>query len=370
MDSTKQSTFAKEDANKEAVGSSGAESGAVDVYTCGLYVRIGMELYITSLSTRDSTRATEEVSVIGAIIGVIQSSLPYLKQILRKATIASIASKQIFVHNAIDSQILWTVAKAFICINASLEDPSHLANIRECDGMSVVSNMVSIFSQQMLQCDTVLLNHHSKNILESVFEIISCMIDHSVRGNFAAGDRESEVQILQTPAFADLVAFIFKSPFHTNEYLWAELLSLLKEGINAEPSYLGTFLRSSYAEPIAQAFSYSTHQDNFLNASPSKIDIVLPHLSRFVASLCITGEGRSGYARMSYLECSLNLLCTLPVSCHTVRGCHQIRVDVVRVLCCILCEMILGICRTRFKAIFVKHLRQCVTRLPPLRRKE
>ena len=69
------------------------------------------------------------------------------------------------------------------------------------------------------------------------------MISHSVRGNFAAGDRESEVQILQTPAFADLVAFIFKSPFHTNEYLWAELLSLLKEGINAEPSYLGTFCR-------------------------------------------------------------------------------------------------------------------------------
>ena len=122
---------------------------------------------------------------------------------------------------------------------------------------------------------------------------------------------------------------MFRSPFHNNEFLWAELLSLIKEAINAEPTYLAHFLRSAYAQAISDTLS---NYSEWFYSSPSKVDFVLPHIARFTGSLCITAEGlawvREKKLPEMIIDAILHKACYMPVSeglsGDTVRRCARV----------------------------------------------
>jgi hypothetical protein len=196
------------------------------------------------------------------------------------------------------------MAKAVVCVQTCVED-AHQAAIRECDGFRLLASVVDIFAGELTRSggdsdsdssgsgsntsSRVLLDHYSKSIVESVLEILACAIDSSRRNGFSGSEGDNEVQILQRDSFTRLATAVFRAGFKGHEYLWAELFSLIREGVNAEPTYLGQFLRSDYAVPIQAALS-DPHA--FFMASPSHLDVVLPHIARFTSALCITAEGR------------------------------------------------------------------------------
>ena len=103
----------------------------LQMYCIGLYVRIGMELFITSLATNDASHPQGDIAVVGAIVGVVQSFMPYLKTILAGIVEDANASKGVSIDvsksslssttrtvavkplSVLDSQVLWTMAKGF-----------------------------------------------------------------------------------------------------------------------------------------------------------------------------------------------------------------------------------------------------------------
>ena len=142
-----------------------------------------MELFITSLATNDASHPQGDIAVVGAIVGVVQSFMPYLKTILAGITEDANASKGVSIDvsksslssttrtvavkplSVLDSQVLWTMAKALV-YNSCLEHTSHFASVRG-EGFKAVTNVVDIFSAEMLRGDAVYLEHFSRTIIES-----------------------------------------------------------------------------------------------------------------------------------------------------------------------------------------------------------
>jgi hypothetical protein len=82
-----------------------------DATACGLYVRIGMELFIASLSARDSAGGGQgDIAVVGAIVGVLQSSIPYLRSILAAATTLNLSTERV---NALCVRVLLYYCSSF-----------------------------------------------------------------------------------------------------------------------------------------------------------------------------------------------------------------------------------------------------------------
>ena len=254
----------------------------------GTYVRIGLELFITCLITRDPTNAVEDAPVVGAIVGFLQASVPTVQAILQ--------SSNEFVQNnpgkmcklsKWDSQVMWTVAKGLVCVSICIQH-NYATIVRECDTISLLTTLIESFTDIWTE-DISLMDSPCKGVLDGILDILCDNIDNSRRSGF--GEADNGVQIIHQPCFSKLCMLIFKSPYKNNEYLWIEILSLIKESINAEPTFLGQFLRSDYIVLFKNVLK-SPFDSHPLFSSPSKLEPVLLPLSKLAYSMCITTEGQ------------------------------------------------------------------------------
>ena len=106
------------------------------------------------------------------------------------------------------------------------------------------------------------------------------------------------MQIIHQPWFSKICLLVFNAPFGGNEPIWTSLLHLLKAAINAEPSFLGQFLRSEYLQVLLKLLDPSAAQNPAANPRAlilhgHKLEDVLVTLAKLVQSMCITPEGQA-----------------------------------------------------------------------------
>ena len=161
------------------------------------------------------------------------------------------------------------VYKGFACINMCIQ--YEYGNIlRECDGLSLLTEFVTIYADKWTESITY-LDYYTKDVLDSVLDITCDVIDMSRRSGF--GESDNGVQFIHQPCFSAICTKICTSSFVDNEYLWIDVITLLKEAIVSEPTFLSVVLSSDYVEPFSNALKIDN--GSFLWTSLSKSDSLL-----------------------------------------------------------------------------------------------
>eukprot|EP00605_Chrysophyceae_sp_TOSAG23-4_P003045 GSChrysophyteH1.ASY1.ANO1.3350.1 assembled CDS len=264
------------------------KSDRVDALTYATYVRSGLELFINAVQTREVADAVLDAPVVGAIVGFLQASLPIVTEILiRGNDFVQANPGKTTVLSKWDTQIVCTVNKGFVCLSMCIQY-GYGQVLRECDGLSLLTAFIELYADRWSE-SLSFLEKNLKNTLDSVLDITSDVIDLSRRNAF--GETDNGVQLIHQPCFAVICGKIFSVPFYDNEYLWIDLLTLLKEAIVSEPTFLGVVLRSEYIGSFSVMLKRLSSDDGFLS-SPSKISALLIPLAKLSYSMCITADGQ------------------------------------------------------------------------------
>ena len=268
---------------------SSAKATDIAPQVLGSYARIGMELFITGLTAMESSNKLDDVPVIAAIIGFLKASLPAVTSILQACNVFTKRHPDRCLKlDMWDVQVLNTVCKGLVTLSvcASHGDTS---SIRESDGLGLLGSFLETFTTVWTE-PVSRLDRSAKNILDCVLHILGNIIDSARRGGFQ-DNQDSGAQIIHQPAFATICTNIFSVPFKDNEYLWIELITLIKEAIVAEPTFLSLVLRCEYISNFAALLKPGA--DVSLLDSPAKLDALLVPVAKLAYSMCITAEGQA-----------------------------------------------------------------------------
>lgn len=293
-----------------------------EISSLAKFIRIGMELFILSLTQRDVTHVVSDMPLISTIVGVIQGAVPHMERIFseRKTRPTSAPNSSYEVH------LFLVVAKALYCLELVTDRTEYLGAFRESEGISTLTRVVQLFAEAASGVDTVddkfaFMDPAARNALESSLSSICVVIQKSrhtvvLQGNTA----DTGVRIVYESFFGDLCTKAFTSPFQGNETIWAQLVTLIKEAIELDPSYLSHFLASSYADvllkvlqiPFGAAFPTAV----FAPKASTNLEGILVPLARLAGAVSITPEGRAYVTRARLvhfiLEAMVQPCCMLP----------------------------------------------------------
>lgn len=292
-----------------------------EISSLAKFIRIGMELFILSLTERDPAHVVHDMPLISTIVGVIQGAIPHMERIFveRKARTTAVPCTAYEVH------VFLVVAKALYCLEVVADRPGYLAALRESEGIPALTRVIQLFAEAAGGADAenkfAFLDPAARNAVESAFSCICVVIQKSRHTVVLQGNTsDTGVRIVYETYFGDLCTKAFTSPFEGNETLWAQLITLIKEAIDLDPSYLSHFLASSYADVLLKVlqipFGAAFPAAMFAPKATTNLEGLLVPLARLAGAVAITPEGR-GYvtrARIVHfiLEAMVQPCCLLP----------------------------------------------------------
>ena len=314
------------------------------ISSTGKFIRIGLELFVLSLTTREPSNVINDMPTVSAIVGVIQGALPHVSSIIKShnTAVATDITAAVATHmpSAYDVHVLLVVSKAIYCLELTVERTEYMSAFRECDGMKVITSIIEIFAADSLvlrssSCNVnnddddtaaaaapiAVLHNPTRNLLEATLNVLVVTLQKSRMHHVAmimqpSAVGETGIRIASQGYFSSFCGAIFRAPYHKNELIWSELITVLKEIIDTDPSYLNTFLGSPHAlvflsafNPDAAAGSQKISQPPpspyqipslFISKSTTDLEVLLLPLARFALILCITAQGKD-FVRRSRL---------------------------------------------------------------------
>ena len=263
-----------------------------EINATGRYIRIGLELYALSVTTRDSSHVVADMPLVGSIVGLIQAGTADLTAILRairqeelqqqewkRQWHASSSSSPVSapapvlspVQRAYRVHAMLLVSKALYCLELTIERSGYLTAYRESDGPAAVSSLIETFttfdteddadttpsSASVSSTTPLVLDSFGRNILESALTVLHLAIQKSRQAVLTQGNNaDAGLRVAHQPFFSVLCSKALASPFHKNEVLWRLLLELVKVVVDLDPPYLAHFLQSPAAQQLSAALQF------------------------------------------------------------------------------------------------------------------
>lgn len=306
-----------------------------EISSTAKFVRIGLELFALSMTTRETANVVADTPIISTIIGVVQSALPHVERILAHRHSQGTS----FVASTYDTHVLLVTSKALYCLELTVERPEYFAAFRESDGIAVLSKVVEVFASVSSDPEGCLtfLDAPARNVLEGALSSLYLCIQKSRHTVILQGNTsDTGMRVVSEAYFGDLCCKLLRSPYHSNELLWAQLLTVIKEAIELDPSYLSTFLQSKYAavfmKLIQIPFSAPFPAELFAPKPSTDLESLLVPICRLASAVAITAEGRAfiSQSRMIHfvLEAIVQPCSSLPLG-REVEGARLIKIGKV-----------------------------------------
>lgn len=303
------------------------------ISSTGKFIRIGLELFVLSLTTREPSNVINDMPTVSAIVGLIQGALPHVSSIIKSHNACVTVAATQNMPSAYDVHVLLVVSKAIYCLELTVERTEYMSAFRECDGMKTITSIIEIFAADSLVLQSnqdpsqsrsdsdvpvAVLHSPTRNLLEATLNVLVVTLQKSRMHHHAAiimqpNAGETGIRIASQGYFGSFCAAIFRSPYHKNELIWSELVTVLKEIIDTDPSYLNTFLGSPHALVFLNAFNPDAATGSqrmnhppyqipslFISKSATDLEVLLLPLARFALILCITAQGKD-FVRRSRL---------------------------------------------------------------------
>lgn len=258
----------------------------------GKFVRLGLELFALALTTREPHHVLNDIRVLSIIVGLLKSAVEQLHFIFQFLLgNAVVVGKS---HNFV--QILYVIAKALYCLELTADRPGYLNAFRECGALEPITKIIDIYSAVGMNLEELFEKYPAScNIMESALSVVHISIQKHRHSQTIGGTQitESGYQLVHNPSFLMLGKHIFKSITQNSDVLWVEYIHVLKEAVDIEPSFLGTFLSSDVAQEMKVAF---VNQVPFrADSRVKKVDIerLFIPLLRFLLAICFTNDSRS-----------------------------------------------------------------------------
>lgn len=284
--------------------------------TSTLYMRIALELFACCLNVHDGPVMGEirdsDSAIVSAIVGFLQSSMGNLSSVLQlldadvdaaSAPKTEAVDGSVAVAFSVDpkhKQIMWSVSKAFACLDYCFEVTRYHSSIMDCNVLSPVASVLELFTTHEA-ISKPYAGAAVKSVVENSLSVLSrCLIQS--RGIPSPNNPgEAAMQIVRLPFFALLSRQVFSSLESDMEYLWLYMLNVTRNAIQAEPAYLAQFLRTPQAQQLKDMIrnygdSPSSERGKVKGiVSPTDVDedmIILP-LAQLMGSMCITVDGQT-----------------------------------------------------------------------------
>ena len=278
-----------------------------------LYLRIALELFATALSASDLYPVrSDSTPLIGAMVYFLHGASHYLTQLFQSLDISSniktpatsnkssITSSHVSLFSEQDKHIMWAMSKSLACLDLAFEEQEYQAVIRSSDVVGLVATILELFSSHEIitRADAGIA---AKSVVENSLSVLTHSLNKSRRAMLNASD--SGIQVLYRPFFPRLCMHVFQSYSVDNEYLWFHVLSIIRAGINLEPTFLSQFLRAPYSQALNNVLQTQQHQqqsgnkwnenDPFYISMASNADLILIPLAKLAQEMCITADGQA-----------------------------------------------------------------------------
>lgn len=280
---------------------------SADYKSLSRFVRLGLEMFVLSISCRDIMTAFSENNntMISSVVTLIQTAQPELVDILKRSKTSSSGISQTF--SVYDDQILRVITKALLCLELTLEKNGVIAAFRECDGLAPVKVVIELFMDALSAGGTFegtaassassILDRFdtaSKTVLEKSLSVLFVSIQKGRQASVMGITSDSGLTIASDAHFTNLCSAIFQSKYDTNEVLWTDIVMILKEVIDQDPSFLKLFISSLYASDLSKALTFvdGNLPNTFDGCSGSELQELLTPLMKLCHVISITGEGR------------------------------------------------------------------------------
>jgi hypothetical protein len=272
----------------------------------GQYIRIALELFAACMTTREAHHIPNDTPVIGAIVSMIQCAVPTIKTILLtnfdariktgtvhtatdadSKTVGGIDEKEAAVKaKREDLRLLWPVAKAFACLEMCFDQAGYHTAFRECEGLGPLMSILELYGTYA-HLIPFFTRGAIKSVIEDALSLLGRNIETVRRGVLSAAD--SGIQALYQQSFSKICGFVFQTTYKQNDYLWLQVLTLIKAAINTEPAFLSHFLRSSHASLLSAILKKVGDRTQLLFHN----DMIVMSIARLAASMCITADGQA-----------------------------------------------------------------------------
>eukprot|EP00602_Paraphysomonas_sp_CaronLab_P004577 CAMPEP_0185036162 /NCGR_PEP_ID=MMETSP1103-20130426/28714_1 /TAXON_ID=36769 /ORGANISM="Paraphysomonas bandaiensis, Strain Caron Lab Isolate" /LENGTH=4103 /DNA_ID=CAMNT_0027573585 /DNA_START=26 /DNA_END=12337 /DNA_ORIENTATION=+ len=267
------------------------------------YVQMAIELFSACLSIKDH-RIVSEGAAIGAVVGLVYSSLDSIGKVLRESN----GEEEV----ATTMHSLFPVVKALQCLEVAVSAHSvRDSAFRESEGLSTLTQLFELLATHpnplMFKPHTVL-----NDLLGSALSLLSVVITAGRRRVVLA--TESGLQILYQPHFAQLCQAMLRrqSDGSFSLVLVQALCELFTSAIDIEPQFLAHFLRGNTAHSLLDAL-VSENADicplYYIDDSPGfRPGGILIEVARLVHAMCITSDGKSFVGSKKILTKLINSL--------------------------------------------------------------
>ena len=271
----------------------------------GKFVRIGLEMFALSLTTRDPQNVVSDIPLIGTVVALLQAL---------HANIDEYLSRQYhsLTLSALDSQVMMIATKALYCLECSLERGGYMVAFRESDGVATISNLLELFARSksslppssfasVVSSTPLDLDYGAKCLLEGLLNLLNQSLIKSKQIVLHGGATDSGIQIIYQSFFGVFCQRVFDTVYDGNEEIWKLTLYILKEAVDIEPAFLAVFLVSP-ASAILRSLFLDKSQSVILRRHSSRMSSILLPICKFAQSACITLEGRNFIGQSKLIE--------------------------------------------------------------------
>jgi hypothetical protein len=279
-----------------------------------LYLRIGLEYFATALSAQDIyTVTSDSASLVGALGYFLRGTQGYLAMLFdtifseeNKARRNKSKAKSLLAEP--DKQLMWTISKSLACLDLGFEEQEYQTVMRSSDVIGIVASLLEQFSAYDIISNQE-IGIAAKSVVENALSLITHSLNRSRRSMLNAFD--SGIQILYRPFFPKLCSLVFESPNADNEYLWFHVLSIIRAGINVEPTFLGQFLRAPYVTSLKKILmkmddSGVDESIPFCMSLSMNADLMLVPIAKLAHELCITSDGQAFVRESGIINAVIN----------------------------------------------------------------
>jgi hypothetical protein len=240
------------------------------------YLYLALKFFNTCMSTRESQHVPSDIPVIGAVVGIVLSAVGPLRTLLSCYEV----SKSRWIDYV---YLIKPLTTALNCLELTVCKSGYQVAFRECEGFGPVNSVIEAFGPYDHRFTT--FRSSMKGILNAALGLLSNVTANIRRRTVGTGANESGLQIVNQPYFSKLCVQVFDNSFQVNKRTWVHLLTLIRLAIDAEPTFLAQFLRSSYASSLSLQINTPSSKSQGFNC-----DAIMP-LSRLAGSMCITPDG-------------------------------------------------------------------------------
>eukprot|EP01038_Epipyxis_sp_PR26KG_P005357 gene5357-7431_t len=265
----------------------------------------GLELFTLCVSIKESSEINTDMPLMGTIISLLQSSLPFISNILKDKQMneqSNELSHEDTAKSVYEQQIMLIVSKALYCLDVCLSKSGYLSVFRESDGFSPISKIIEIFANDGCNSRNIYtLNYVSRCVLKNAISVLYLAIVKSRQTIILQGNNtDTGLNVVYQPYFNKLCYQMFQSSYEKNDDIWVELISMVKDVIDLDPPYLSHFLSSTFADQLKLVLSH-LFPDVF-SGTYCDLDILLLPLLKLGNVVCITAEGRAFLAKSNIIN--------------------------------------------------------------------